>query len=53
MMKVVGEDGTTTEDYIEYLKSDFLDSVYMQQNSFDDVDAAVSVERQKYGIILS
>ena len=47
-MKVVGEDGTTTEDYIEYLKSDFLDSVYMQQNSFDDVDAAVSVERQKY-----
>jgi len=48
MMKVVGEDGTTTEDYIEYLKSDFLDSVYMQQNSFDDVDAAVSVERQKY-----
>lgn len=48
MMKVVGEDGTTTEDYIEYLKSEFLDAVYMQQNSFDDVDAAVSVERQKY-----
>ncbi len=48
MMKVVGEDGTTTEDYIEYLKSEFLDAVYMQQNSFDDVDNAVSVERQKY-----
>ena len=48
MMKVVGEDGTTTEDYIEYLKSDFLDAVYMQQNSFDEVDGAVSVERQKY-----
>ena len=48
MMKVVGEEGTTTEDYIEYLKSEFLDAVYMQQNSFDDVDAAVSVERQKY-----
>ena len=48
MMKVVGEDGTTTEDYIEYLKSDLLDSVYMQQNSFDEIDAAVSVERQKY-----
>ena len=48
MMKVIGEEGTTTEDYIEYLKSEFLDAVYMQQNSFDEVDAAVSVERQKY-----
>ena len=48
MMKVVGEDGTTTEDYVEYLKSEFLDACYMQQNSFDEVDAAVSVERQKY-----
>ncbi len=48
MMKVVGEEGTTTEDYIEYLKSEFLDAVYMQQNSFDEIDAAVSVERQQY-----
>lgn len=48
MMKVVGEDGTTSEDYIEYLKSEFLDAVYLQQNSFDEIDAAVSVERQKY-----
>ena len=48
MMKVVGEEGTSTEDFIVYLKSEFLDAVYMQQNSFDDVDAAVSVERQKY-----
>ncbi len=48
MMKVIGEEGTTTDDYIEYLKSEFLDAVYMQQNSFDEVDAAVSVERQKY-----
>jgi V/A-type H+-transporting ATPase subunit A len=30
------------------LKSEFLDSVYLQQNSFDPVDAAVSVERQNY-----
>ena len=48
MMKVVGEEGTSIEDYIVYLKSDFLDSVYMQQNSFDPVDNAVSVERQKH-----
>ena len=48
MMKVIGEEGTTTEDYIVYLKSEFLDAVYFQQNSFDEVDAAVSVERQTY-----
>ncbi len=48
MMKVVGEEGTSLEDFILYLKSDFLDAVYFQQNSFDDVDGAVSVERQTY-----
>ncbi len=48
MMKVIGEEGTTTEDFVIYLKSEFLDAVYMQQNSFDDTDSSVSVERQKY-----
>lgn len=48
MMKVVGEEGTTLDDYIVYLKGDFVDSCYYQQNSFDPVDATVSVERQKY-----
>ena len=48
MMKVIGEEGTTTEDFVLYMKSDFLDAVYFQQNSFDEVDAACSVERQKY-----
>ena len=48
MMKVVGEEGTSLDDYIIYLKGDFLDAVYMQQNSFDEVDQAASPERQKY-----
>ena len=48
MMKVVGEEGTSIEDYILYLKSDFLDAVYIQQNSFDPVDNAVLLERQKH-----
>jgi V/A-type H+/Na+-transporting ATPase subunit A len=47
MMKVVGEDGTSLEDYVIYLKGNLLDSVYFQQNSFDPVDAAVSPERQE------
>jgi V/A-type H+-transporting ATPase subunit A len=48
MMKVVGEEGTSIDDYVVYLKGDFLDAVYFQQNSFDAVDAAVSPERQAY-----
>ena len=48
MMKVVGEEGTSIEDFIIYLKGDLLDAVYLQQNSFDKVDDAVSVERQQH-----
>jgi V/A-type H+-transporting ATPase subunit A len=48
MMKVVGEEGTSIDDYIIYLKGDFLDAVYLQQNSFDEVDQAASPERQKH-----
>lgn len=48
MMKVVGEEGTSVGDYVIYQKSELLDSVYLQQNSFDLVDAAVVVERQIY-----
>ncbi len=48
MMKVVGEEGTSLDDFIVYLKEEMLDAVYFQQNSFDAVDAAASVERQRY-----
>ncbi|HKL84797.1 MAG TPA: V-type ATP synthase subunit A [Treponemataceae bacterium] len=52
MMKVVGEEGTSLDDFVIYLKGDFLDAVYLQQNSFDPVDASVSNERQKYIFLL-
>lgn len=48
MMMVVGEEGTSLEDFIIYLKSEFADAVYLQQNAFDEVDAATSPERQMY-----
>lgn len=48
MMKVVGEEGTSLEDYVIYLKGSFLDSVYFQQNSFDPVDSSVNPERQHH-----
>ena len=55
MMKVVGEEGTSNDDYLLYLKEEFLDSVYLQQNGFDPFDASVSPERQAhvFEIILS
>lgn len=47
MMMVVGEEGTSAEDYILYQKGELLDAVYLQQNSFDPIDAACSPERQR------
>ena len=53
MMKVVGEEGTSAEDYIIYQKGELLDSVYLQQNSFDPVDEACVPERQRreFGVL--
>jgi V/A-type H+-transporting ATPase subunit A len=48
MMKVIGEEGTSMDDFTVYLKAEFLDSVYLQQNGFDKVDAATSLARQEY-----
>ena len=48
MMKVVGEEGTTLSDYITYLKSEMLDAVYLQQNSFDPTEANCGTARQRY-----
>ncbi len=48
MMKVVGEEGTSIADYTVYLKAEMLDSVYLQQNSFDLVDANCTKDRQRY-----
>lgn len=48
MMKVVGEEGTSMDDFVLYLKSEYLDSVYLQQDAYHEIDAACSAERQKY-----
>ena len=47
MMKVVGEEGTSLSDFTTYLKAEFLDAVYLQQNAFSDSDATTPVERQR------
>ena len=48
MMKVVGEEGTSMDDFILHLKAEYLDAVYLQQDAFHAVDAATSESRQKH-----
>ena len=48
MMKVIGEEGTSMDEFVDYLKGEFFDDVYLQQNAFDKIDEATTVERQKY-----
>jgi len=48
MMMVVGEEGTSLDDFIFYLKGEYLDFVYLQQNGYDAVDAVSDPERQEY-----
>ncbi len=48
MMKVIGEEGTPITDFVTYLKSEFLDAVYLQQDTFDKVDSSCTAKRQQY-----
>ncbi|MBA3239189.1 MAG: V-type ATP synthase subunit A [Parachlamydiaceae bacterium] len=45
-MEVVGEEGTSLEDIITYLKAELYDFSYLQQNAFDKEDAYSPVKRQ-------
>ena len=48
MMKVVGEEGTPIEDFLTYLKAEYVDATYLQQDAYDKVDGASPAERQKH-----
>jgi V/A-type H+-transporting ATPase subunit A len=52
-MSVVGEEGISIDDMVTYLKGEFYDAVYLQQNAYDKVDTATSMDRQneQLGII--
>ncbi len=47
MMQVTGEEGVTVDDYVTQQRALFVDMIYLQQDAFDDVDASVSLARQK------
>lgn len=48
MMKVVGEEGTSLEDFVIYLKGELVDATYLQQDAYHEVDGATPAERQQY-----
>jgi V/A-type H+-transporting ATPase subunit A len=48
MMTVVGEEGTTLDDFITMLKAEMFDNCYLQQNAFDPVDASCPGDRQEF-----
>jgi len=48
MMKVVGEEGTSMDDFVLYLKGEFLDSVYLQQDAYNNIDEACPGDRQAH-----
>ena len=52
MMTVVGEEGVSIDDMVGYLKGEMLDATYLQQNAFDKVDRASSIERQVRDFLL-
>lgn len=44
-MAVVGEEGTSMKDMVTYLKGEFYDAVFLQQNAFDSVDTSTDSGR--------
>ena len=48
MMTVVGEEGTSIDDFSDMLKAEFFDNCYLQQNAYDEVDTATPAERQQF-----
>jgi len=47
MMKVVGEEGISIQDFMTYLKGELLDAAYLQQDAFHNADAATPAGRQQ------
>jgi V/A-type H+-transporting ATPase subunit A len=45
-MEVVGEEGTSIDDMVVYLKAELYDFSYLQQNAFDKEDAYCKLDRQ-------
>jgi V/A-type H+-transporting ATPase subunit A len=47
-INILGDDGVPTEYHVVFWKSEFIDFVLLQQDSFDKIDSNTSLERQEY-----
>ena len=54
-INILGDDGVPVEYHERFWKSELLDSVILQQDAFDDIDANCPIERQKlmYNMVLN
>lgn len=46
MVQVIGEEGITLEDFVNWQKAVLIDMVYLQQDAFDSVDSSMPLKRQ-------
>ncbi len=51
-MSVVGEEGISIDDVIVFLKGEFYDAVFLQQNAFDKVDTETDMKRQQEQMVI-
>jgi V/A-type H+-transporting ATPase subunit A len=47
-INILGDDGVPVDYHITFWKSELIDFIVLQQDSFDDIDAVTPIERQKY-----
>jgi V/A-type H+-transporting ATPase subunit A len=47
-INILGDDGVPVDYHIVFWKSELIDFILLQQNSFDPIDAVTPIERQKY-----
>ncbi len=52
-MKVVGEEDLSLPDFVRFLGSEFIDSVFLQQNAFNAVDASPEADRTALSLQLT
>ena len=54
-INILGDDGVPVEYHERFWKSELLDSVILQQDAFDDIDANCPIERQQvmYNLVLN
>lgn len=51
-INILGDDGVPINYHVTFWKSEFIDSIILQQDAFDKIDASCPVERQEYMVNL-